>query len=85
MTRVWLVGRDVDGRDLVTMTYATRDGERAFVRQAALESLARRDGPTAALDVDDGRLDPVEDPETVERYATEAERVADSHDPDDAI
>jgi len=85
MPRVWLVERDVDSRNLVTMTYATVDGERAFSRQAALDSLARRDGPTAAVDVDDDRLDAVDDPETVERYAAEAERVAENHDPDDAL
>ncbi len=85
MTRVWLVDRDVDSRNLVTMTYATPDGERAFTRQAALDSLARRDAPTAALDVDDDRLTPVEDAETIERYAAEAERVAESNDPDDVL
>jgi len=35
--------------------------------------------------VDDDRLDPVDDSETVARYATEAERVAASHDPDDEL
>ena len=85
MTRVWLVDRDVDSRNLVTMTYATPDGERAFTRQAALDSLARRDAPTAAVDVEDDRLDPVDDAETAERYAAEAERVATSNDPDDVV
>ena len=85
MTRVWLVDRDVDSRNLVTMTYATPDGERAFTRQAALDSLARRDAPTAALDVDDDRLTSVEDEETVERYAAEAERVAESNDPEEVV
>lgn len=85
MPRVWLVERDVDSRNTVTMTYATRDGERAFTRQAALDSLARRSGPTAAVDVDDDRLDAVDDPDTVARYASEAERVAESHDPDDEL
>ena len=85
MTRVWLVDRDVDSRNLVTMTYATPDGERAFSRQAALDSLARRDAPTAAVDVDDDRLDPVDDPETAERYAAEAQRVAEEHDPEDVL
>lgn len=85
MTRVWLVDRNVDSRNTVTMTYATRDGKRAFSRQAALDSLARRSAPTAAVDIDDDRLDAVGDPETVERYASEAERVAESHDPDDEL
>ncbi|MFD1568268.1 hypothetical protein [Halolamina litorea] len=85
MTRVWLVERDVDSRNLVTTTYATPDGERTFSRQAALESLARRGGPTAAVDVDEDRLEAVGDAETAARYAAEAERVAASHDPDDSL
>ena len=85
MTRVWLVDRDVDSRNLVTMTYATPDGERAFTRQAALDSLARRDGPTAAVDVEADRLEAVDDPETVARYAEEAERVAANHDPEESL
>ncbi|MBP1988250.1 hypothetical protein [Halolamina salifodinae] len=85
MPRVWLVERDVDSRNLVTMTYATPDGERAFTRQAALDSLARRDGPTAAVDVEEDRLETVGDPETAARYAEEAERVAERHDPEDSL
>ncbi|WP_435118652.1 hypothetical protein [Halolamina sp. C58] len=85
MTRVWLVDRDVDSRNTVTMTYATPDGGRAFTRQAALDRLATRDGPTAAVDVEDDRLDPVDDPEIAERYAAEAERVAETHDPEDVL
>ena len=85
MTRAWLVERDVDSRDLVTLTYATPDGERTFTRQASLNTLARGDGVTAAMDVEDDRLEPVEDAETRERYAAEAERVAESNDPDDRL
>lgn len=85
MPRVWLVERDVDSRNLVTMTYATPDGERAFTRQAALDSLARRDGPTAAVDVEADRLDAVDDPETAARYAEEAERVAGRYEPEDSL
>lgn len=85
MPRVWLVERDVDGRNTVTMTYATPDGERTFTRQAALDGLAHRDGPTAAVDVDADRLHAVDDAETVERYAEEAARVAERHDPEDSL
>jgi len=37
------------------------------------------------VDVDADRFEPVEDPETVERYAGEADRVAADNDPDDEI
>ncbi len=85
MIRTWLVERDVDSRDLVTLTYATPDGTQAFTKQASLNTLARGDGVTAATDVDDDQLDPVEDETTRERYAAEAERVAESNDPDDRL
>ncbi|MEF8801748.1 MAG: hypothetical protein V5A38_09895 [Halolamina sp.] len=85
MTRAWLVERDVDSRDLVTLTYATPDGERAFTKQASLNTLARGDGVTAAVDIEDDRLEPVADTETRERYAAEVERVAANNDPDDRL
>ncbi|MFB6220754.1 MAG: hypothetical protein ABEH90_04880 [Halolamina sp.] len=85
MTRAWLVERDVDSRDLVTLTYATPEGDRAFTKQASLNSLARRGGVTAATAVDDDRLEPVEDDQRRERYADEAERVAANNDPDDRL
>lgn len=40
---------------------------------------------TAARDVSPDDLEPVEDPETRERYANEVEHVSDEHDPDDGI
>jgi hypothetical protein len=46
--------------------------------------LARTD-VTAARDVDVDELEPVDDPETRERYATEVERTNESHAPDDAL
>ena len=85
MTRAWLVERAVDSRDLVTLTYATPDGEQAFTKQSSLTSLARTGSVTAAVEVDADRFDPVEDPETVERYAAEVERVAANNDPDDEL
>jgi hypothetical protein len=85
MTQAWLVERDVDSRDLVTLTYATPDGERAFTKQSSLNSLARSGGVTAAMDVDDDRLEAVEDSDTRERYAQEAERVAADNEPDDRL
>ena len=85
MTQTWLVERDVDSRDLVTLTYATPDGEQMFTKQSSLNSLARSGGVTAAMEVDDDRLESVEDADTVERYAAEADRVAAENDPDDEL
>ena len=86
MPLVWLVDRDVDSRNLVTLTYATADGDRSFTRQTSLETMHRGGGgATAATEVDDDRLDAVDDPETRERYAAEATRMAERHDPDDEV
>lgn len=84
MPLVWLVERDVDSRNLTTLTYATPDGDRAYVRQASLDTLHRQGGVTAAVDVEDDRLEPVDD-EARERYAAEATKMAERHDPDDEV
>lgn len=85
---VWLVERTYsdDEQNLIILTYATPNGEREFRKERALQSFS---GPsretTAALDVDAENLGKVSDSETRERYAREASRMANEHDPDDAI
>lgn len=81
-TRVWLVERAVDSRDLLTLTYATPDGERALTRTLSAHVV---DEVTAARDVDPADLDPVTDEETRQRYAEEAARMRDRHDPGDVV
>jgi len=82
--RCWLVERDYYDENLVTLVYATPGGNRHLTQQKSTALLSKRP-PTAALDVDPDRLEPVPDPEARERYATEADRVADTHDPEDPI
>lgn len=82
--RAWLVARTVDDRDLVTLTYATPDGERVETRQLAATHL-QRSPATAAVDVPPADLDPVTDPDRRERFAAEAERMRASHAPDDEV
>jgi hypothetical protein len=85
--RVWLVERTYsdDEQNLVILTYATTDGEHYSRKERALTSFSDVRETTAAIDADPGSVGPVEDPELRERYATEATRMADEHDPDDAI
>lgn len=82
--RTWLVERTYTDRDLVVLTYATPDGERAFTRELASSAL---DGTsvTAAKDVELDRLSSVEDADDRERYAHEAERVQENNDPGSEI
>jgi hypothetical protein len=81
--RCWLVDREFDDKGLVTVVYATTDGERRRRFQWAASSLPRRD-VTAAKDVDPETLEPVP-AERHERYAKEARRVAADNDPDDEL
>ncbi|WP_336001150.1 hypothetical protein [Halorientalis halophila] len=80
---VWLVEREYEHEDMVTLVYATRDGERAVFQQRSTRMLFDSK-ITAADEVDPDRLETV-DPEDRERYATEAQRMAERHDPDDEV
>ena len=82
--RCWLVERSFDDKGMVALVYATEDGERSHRRELAADRLPRAN-VTAARDVDPDRLEPVDDADTRDRYATEVERVAASHDPDDEM
>ena len=82
--RCWLVERDYFDENLVTLVYATPEGDRQVTQQKSTALLSKQP-PTAAMDVEVDRLEPVDDPETRNRYATEAERVAADYDPDDRI
>lgn len=82
--RLWLVEREYDTRQTVSLTYASEDGERYYRRQASVELLGRNPA-TAAVDRPESELEAVDDDTTVERYATEARRMADRHDPEDEV
>lgn len=82
--RCWLVERTYDDRGLVTLTYATLDGDRSIVKQRSEHLLDDRP-TTAAIEVDPESLSPVHDQDERDRYATEAKRMADRHAPEDTI
>ena len=85
--RVWLVERTYsdDEQNLIIITYATTDGRRYYRKERALTSFTDSRETTAAIDVDPKNLGHVDDPEERTRFATEASRMADAHDPDDVI
>ncbi|MFC7081649.1 hypothetical protein [Halorussus caseinilyticus] len=82
--RLWLVERTYTDKGLVSLVYATTDGERYLQKQRSMNMLNHVD-VTAAVDADPDSLDAVDDDETRERYASEATRMADQHDPDEAV
>jgi hypothetical protein len=69
---------------MVTLVYATPDGQRQLTKQLST-NLLMRTTVTAGKDVEPDRLAPVEDDETRERYAAEATRMADTHAPDEEV
>ena len=81
--RTWLVERDYDDRGLVSLVYATPDGERALRREVSARML-QRDPTTAGRDVAPEDLEPVPEADR-ERYRREVERVRADHDPDEEI
>lgn len=86
--RVWLVERTFsdDEQNVVILVYATPDGRRYHRKERALPSFSGSDRETtAAVSVSADQLGRVSDPEQRERYATEATRMADTHDPTDTV
>lgn len=80
----WMVDRTYTDKGLVTIVYATPDGERAVQSQKSTEAIVRNP-VTAAREVPEANLTAVDDPETRERYRTEVERTSSNHAPDDEI
>ena len=85
--RVWLVERTYsdDEQNLIILIYATTDGEQYYRKERALTSFSDVRDTTAAVNAEPDNLGSVDDPDLREQYATEAQRMADSHDPDDVI
>jgi hypothetical protein len=85
--RVWLVERTYsdDEQNLIILTYATPDGRRYYRKERALTSFTDVRDTTAAVDAAPENLGHVDDPETRERYAAEAARMAKRHDPEDVV
>lgn len=82
--RLWLVERTYDDKGLISLVYATTDGRRVRRIERAPIAVERSGGVTAAVDATDS-LESVDDADRRDRYAAEAARMADRHDPDDAV
>ena len=82
--RCWLVDRRTPDENLVTLVYATPDGERQVTKQLSFQLLSRKP-TTAAIDVEPDRLEVTPAADDRERYATQARAMAEQHDPDDEV
>lgn len=85
--RVWLVERTYseDKPNLISLVYATTDGERYFLKERALTGYSDARATPAARDVDPDDLADVTEETLKNQYAAEATRMAEAHDPDDPI
>lgn len=83
--RLWLVERTYTDKGLVSLVYATTDGERVVRKQRSMNMLRQGADVTAGITADPESLVTVDDEEAREQYAEEAERMADQHDPDDTV
>ena len=85
--RVWLVERTYsdDEQNIVILVYATPDGSRYFRKERALTSFTDVRDTTAAVEARPENLGSVDDPAERDRYATEAARMREMHDPDDLV
>jgi hypothetical protein len=82
--RCWLVDRETPDENLVTLVYATTDGERHYTQQLSFQLLTRRE-VTAARDVPVEKLEATPSDADRERYATQARSMAERHAPDDPV
>lgn len=84
--RVWLVERTYgdDELNIVILVYADESGERYFRKERALTSFTDVRETPVSLTVPTDELGHT-DAEDRERYAVEAERMSEVHDPDDTI
>lgn len=81
--RCWLVEREFWDEDVVTLVYATPDGERHHTRQLSAELLSRVE-VTAAVDLPPADLEPTPESDR-RRYAEQARSVRGEREPDETI
>jgi hypothetical protein len=84
--QLWLVERSYDDRDLIVLIYATTDGAYELRKELAAAVMhQRRMTTTAAIEAPTENLEPVDDEALRERYASEATKMSESHDPDEEV
>ena len=87
--RVWMVERTYssDSPNILVIVYATPDGEQYLQKEWEFNRFGAGRAPevTAAIEADVADLNPVEDADRREQYATEAERMQERHEPDDPV
>jgi hypothetical protein len=83
--RMWLVERTYDDKGLISLVYATTDGEAVHRIERAPIAVERSGGVTAAIESEPSALSPVDEASLRERYAAEATRMAETHGPEETV
>ena len=83
--QLWLVERTYTDKGLISLVYATTDGKQSLHKQRSMNMLQQGADVTAAVDADPDDLESVEEPETRERFADEATKMSEQHDPDESV
>jgi len=86
--RVWMVERtfSADAPHILVIVYATPDGKQYLQKEHAYNRFSgTAPEVTAALEVAPEKLATVDDAERRDRYATEATRMRERHDPADIV
>ena len=86
--RLWMVERTFseDSPHILVIVYATPDGEQYLQKERAYNRFGgNAPEVTAAIEATPEDLAPVSDEERRERYANEAARMMERHDPDDPV
>jgi hypothetical protein len=83
--RLWLVERTYDDKGLIALAYATTDGRAVRRIERAPVAIEQAGGVTAAVEADPEAVEPVEDEALRDRYASEATRMAERHDPEETV
>jgi hypothetical protein len=75
-----------DSPHILVIVYATPDGERYLQKERAFNRFGgRAPEVTAAIEVPSVELVPVADEERKQRYAKEAKRMRERHDPEEPV
>lgn len=81
--QLWLVEREYTDKGVVNLVYATADGSQYFQKQLS-QQLLTRTKVTAGRTVKTDKLAEAHEDDR-ERFGAEATRMAEKHNPDDAV
>lgn len=84
--RVWLVDRTLTEKPtLINHVYAVQGGDRYYLAERSVGGSTDEPAASAAIEVDEDELSPVEDDARREEFASQARQMAERHDPHETV